>query len=120
MRQLGVGLIYLEELAPLFLENNPDLSVLELEPEGFWQKVLAAGPNAVTYVPNAEAMTRIAAFPQQKLLHSVGFPVGSSVSYDGDYVAPLRSAIRLLGAHWMSEHLSFNAMDAHGSIEQVG
>ena len=44
MPPLGVGLVYLEELESLFRENNPDLSVLELEPEGFWQKMYPAGP----------------------------------------------------------------------------
>jgi uncharacterized protein (UPF0276 family) len=121
MRPLGVGLVYLTELDALFRENNPDLSVLELEPETFWEKTHPAGPgNSTVYVPNAEAMTRIAALPQHKLVHSVGFPVGGSVIEGGDYVTPLTSAVAALGAPWVSEHLSFNAVRSGERVESVG
>jgi len=121
MRPLGVGLIYLEELDSLFRENNPALSVLELEPEGFWQKILPEGSNGgATYLPNSEAMARIATLPQHKLIHSVGFPVGGSMTYRDSYVGPLDAAIRKLGASWVSEHLSFNAIETGRAVEQVG
>ncbi len=121
MRPLGVGLIYLEELDSLFRENNPALSVLELEPEGFWQKILPEGSNGgATYLPNSEAMGRIATLPQHKLIHSVGFPVGGSMTYRDSYVGPLDAAIRKLGASWVSEHLSFNAIETGRAVEQVG
>ena len=121
MRPLGVGLVYLAEFDPLFHENNPDLSVLELEPQTFWEKTHPAGTlNGVAYVPNARAMARIAALPQRKLVHSVGFPVGGTVCYGGDYLSPLHDAVTALDASWASEHLSFNAIQTEGAIEQVG
>ena len=121
MRPLGVGLVYLTEMDSLFREGNPDLSVLELEPETFWEKVYPNGPGgSPAYLPNAEAMARIAALPQKKLVHSVGFPVGGSVCYGGDYVTPLTTAINGLGAMWASEHLSFNTVFTPGGLEQVG
>jgi uncharacterized protein len=121
MYPLGVGLVYLTELDPLFRENNPDLSVLELEPETFWERSerisLGSKPS---FVPNAEAMARISALPQRKLIHSVGFPVGGSVCYGGDYVTPLANAISTLGALWVSEHLSFNVIQNGDNIEPIG
>src|SRR5438034_2964426 len=121
MRPLGVGLVYLEALESLFLEDNPDLSVLELEPEGFWQKVVGTGASdTVKYVPNRQVMARIARLPQHKLLHSVGFPVGGSVSYDREHVAPLATEAIAFDASWVSEHLSFNAFEVDGAVEQAG
>jgi uncharacterized protein (UPF0276 family) len=121
VRRLGVGLIYLRELDPLFREGNPDLAVLELEPEMFWEKLYPEGDRrAPRYLPNSEAMARIAALPQQKLVHSVGFPVGGSAQYDGDYVTPLVAAVRDLDAVWASAHLSFNTVSLPEGPEQVG
>ena len=121
MRRLGVGLIYLRELDPLFREDNPDLAVLELEPETFWEKLYPAGDRrAPRFVPNSEAMARIAALPQRKLVHSVGFPVGGSAAYEGDYVTPLVGAVRDLDAVWASAHLSFNTVTLPEGPEQVG
>jgi len=121
MRPLGVGLVYFSELDPLFQEGNPDLAVLELEPETFWEKIQP--PNAARsefYLPNAEVMTHIRALPQHKLIHSVGFPVGGSVCGGGDFITPLRESVTALGAAWVSEHLSFNAISTSNGVEQVG
>ncbi len=121
MYPLGVGLVYLTELDPLFRENNPDLSVLELEPQIFWEKSERIGQcGKPSFTPNVAAMARISALPQHKLIHSVGFPVGGSVCYGGDYVTPLANAIATLGARWVSEHLSFNVIQHGGSIESIG
>lgn len=120
MRPLGVGLVYLTELDPLFREGNPDLSVLELEPETFWEKTRPASMSRTVFLPNTEAMARIAALPQHKLVHSVGFPVGGSVCEDGDYVTPLASTVTALGAPWVSEHLSFNAVHTGDTVANVG
>lgn len=120
MRRLGVGLIYLPELDSLFREENPDLSVLELEPETLWEKLYPRPGDPPVYQPNVEAMARLAALRQQKLVHSVGFPVAGTVRYDGDYVTPLAAAVRDLDAIWASAHLSFNAISTPDGPEQVG
>ncbi|MBZ5538124.1 MAG: DUF692 domain-containing protein [Acidobacteriia bacterium] len=121
MRRLGVGLVYFSELDPLFREDNPDLSVLELEPETFWEKIHPVGSvDGETYLPNAQAMAKISALPQHKLVHSVGFPVGGSVRHDGHYVTPLVDTVTALGAPWASEHLSFNAIQTGSGVEQIG
>lgn len=121
MRPLGVGLIYLRELDSLFREGNPDLAVLELEPQTFWEKLYPEGRSgAPAYLPNTEAMTRIAALPQKKLVHGVGFPVGGTKCYGGDYVTPLVATVRDLDAAWVSEHLSFNTLPTSDGVEQIG
>jgi uncharacterized protein (UPF0276 family) len=121
MRHLGVGLIYLTEVDQLFREENPDLAVLELEPETFWEKIYPEGPaGQAAYLPNAEAMSRVAALPQKKLVHSVGFPVGGTARYDGDYVKPLAEIAQDLHAPWASAHLSFNTISTASGSEQVG
>jgi uncharacterized protein len=121
MRPLGVGLVYFSELDPLFQEGNPDLAVLEFEPETFWEKVqLPDRAGDAFYVPNAEVMSHIRALPQHKLVHSVGFPVGGSVCCSGDFVTPLGDTVAALGSAWVSEHLSFNAISTANGIEQVG
>src|SRR5262249_128767 len=121
VQPLGVGLVYLTELDPLFWENNPDLSVLEIEPETFWEKIQSAGADSgVAYVPNAQAMERVAGLPQHKLLHRLGFPIDGSVSYGGAYITPLANTVSTLGARWASEHLSFNVIQTGDAIEQIG
>jgi len=121
MRPLGVGLVYLSELDSLFREDNPDLAVLELEPEAFWEKLYPEGPGgAPVYLQNTEAIARIAALPQKKLVHSVGFPIGGTTCYDGDYITPLVATVRDLNAAWVSAHLSFNTFSTPDGLEQAG
>jgi len=114
-------MVYFSELDELFRESNPYLSVLELEPETFWQKIYRGETaEGASYVPNIEAMARISELPQHKLVHSVGFPIGGSFCDCGNHVALLAEAVNKLGASWASEHLSFNAIQNGGAIEQVG
>ena len=121
MRRLGVGLIYLPEVDPLYREGNPDLAVLELEPETFWEKLYPDSASRTPWFqPNTAAMERIAALPQTKLVHSVGFPVGGTEPYQADYVTPLVAAARDLDAVWASAHLSFNQISTAEGPEQVG
>lgn len=121
MRRLGVGLIYLREVDPLYREGNPDLAVLELEPETFWEKLYPdSGSRTPWFQPNSAAIAQIAALPQTKLVHSVGFPVGGAEPYEADYVTPLIGAIRDLDAEWASAHLSFNQIATADGTEQIG
>jgi uncharacterized protein (UPF0276 family) len=104
--ELGVGVIYLPELVPL-LESRPDLvSVLELEPQTLWRYL---PDRAMPYVQDRGGLERIAALPQHKLVHGVGFPVGGSRLPDARHLEPLVETIECLGSPWASEHLGFNA-----------
>ena len=121
MRPLGVGLVYNSEFDPLFRENNRDVSVLELEPETLWDRTFptSAGGSPV-YIPNAFALQRIADLPQHKLIHSVGFPVGGTASLGTEHIAPLAAVATQMKAAWISEHLSFNAVDTEHGVKQAG
>src|SRR3954469_15098836 len=104
--ELGVGVIYLPELVPL-LESRPDLvTVLELEPQTLWRYL---PDRAMPYVQDRGELERIAALPQRKLVHGVGFPVGGSRLPAPRHLEPLVETIECLGSPWASEHLGFNA-----------
>lgn len=104
--ELGVGVIYLPDLVPL-LESRPDLvQVLELEPQTLW-RYLPDRP--MPYVQDRGELERIAALPQRKLVHGVGFPVGGSRVPDARHLEPLVETIECLGSPWASEHLGFNS-----------
>jgi uncharacterized protein (UPF0276 family) len=121
VRPLGVGLVYSSELDSLFREGNPDLCVLELEPQTLWDRTFpASAGGSPVYIPNASALQRIADLPQHKLIHSVGFPVGGSASLGDQHLAPLAEVALQMKAQWMSEHLSFNAVESEGKFEQAG
>jgi len=116
-----VGLVYLTELDSLFRESNPNLAVLEIEPETFWEKIYPQGPSGTpAYLSDLEAISRIATLPQKKIVHSVGFPIGGTECYGGDYVTPLAAAVNALNAEWVSEHLSFNTVSTTEGVEQIG
>lgn len=114
---LGVGLVYAPELAPLF-EDTGLAGVLEVEPQGYWEKVI--GPDGATYRPNVALFERIAQYPQAKLLHGVGQPLGGTIADPLDWANPLRSVIDLLDPAWISEHLSFNRVVGPAGAEEAG
>jgi uncharacterized protein (UPF0276 family) len=104
-RELGIGLTFHPELEG-FLERHSELvDVLELEPQTLWLPRRVGG-NA--FAMAGGALERVAAFPQAKLVHSVGLPVGGSRLADLRQVPLLRETIARLGSPWCSEHLSFN------------
>jgi uncharacterized protein (UPF0276 family) len=101
---LGVGLTFHPELEG-FLERRSELvDVVELEPQTLWLP-RAAGGHAFAA---SDALDRLAALPQAKLVHSVGLPVGGSRLADLSQVSLLRETITRLESAWYSEHLSFN------------
>ena len=106
MRQLGVGLVYWRELAPLTRGGGETVSVLEIEPQTLWEKTFR--DNHGSYRVNEDALGEIAALPQTKLVHGVGHPVGGLVPDPLDWFMPFSRSIDLLKPAWASEHLSFN------------
>src|SRR4051794_41907034 len=61
------------------------------------------------YVQDRRELERIAALPQRKLVHGVGFPVGGTRLPDARHLEPLVETIECLGSPWASEHLGFNS-----------
>jgi uncharacterized protein (UPF0276 family) len=109
LARLGVGAVYWPPLHNLFEENRDLIQVAEAEPSSFWIKA----PGAAGAVrSNPEALDRIAALPQAKLLHGVGYPVGGTCCDQEEPVAELRRWARQLDVPWTSEHLSFNETEA--------
>jgi uncharacterized protein (UPF0276 family) len=104
--ELGVGVIYLPELLPLLESGAGGVPVLELEPQTLWRYL---PDRAMPYVQDRGELERIAALPQRKLVHGVGFPVGGSRLPDARHLEPLVETIECLGSPWASEHLGFNA-----------
>ena len=94
-----------EAIVPL-LERRPELfPVVEIEPQTTWiRTAVAASP----YRVKEEVIERLLSLPGQKLIHSVGTPVGGSVRPEPAQLALLRDAIARFEAPWVSDHLSFN------------
>jgi uncharacterized protein (UPF0276 family) len=102
---LGAGVVYLPELEPLFRERPDLVAVLELEPQTLWRYLPG---REMPFAQDRAELERIAALPQRKLVHGVGFPLGGSRPPDERHLAPLAEAIDVLGSPWASEHLGFN------------
>jgi len=100
---LGVGIVHFNGLEALFSESASLIDVVEIEPKTLWRR-----HGAGRYEPDRDAMARIAALPQPKLVHGVGCPVGGSVPPEEEQIALFAGAVGEFGAPWASEHLSFN------------
>lgn len=100
--ELGVGIVYSSSLDPMVEAARETIDVLEIEPQLFWFR-----QGATSYVTDSGAYDHFLRHPQPKMLHGVGFPVGGCV--DGcSHIPALLDTIRVTGAPWVSEHLSFN------------
>jgi uncharacterized protein (UPF0276 family) len=118
MRLLGVGLVYWVELDSFFDPVDAAASVLELEPESFWEKT--SDGSHWRYQCNDALLARVASLPQAKLLHGVGQPFGGTVLDPVDPLPLLRHTVERLDPAWVSEHLSFNRIERAGRVEHAG
>ena len=84
---LGVGLVYAPALEPLIRGEPGLIDVIEIEPQTLWRK-RAAGD----YVVDTLRLNRLAELPGARIIHSVGFPVGSLRSPDPAHFRPLSNA----------------------------
>ncbi|MCU7921964.1 MAG: DUF692 domain-containing protein [Candidatus Thiodiazotropha sp. (ex Dulcina madagascariensis)] len=115
---LGIGLVYIPGLEPLFESRNGNVQVLELEPQALWRYF---SRRSQPYVNQLDLLERLNALPQKKIVHGVGFPVGGSRIPDPRHLEPFREAIEAIDAAWASEHLVFNeAQDPDGEVYQTG
>jgi uncharacterized protein (UPF0276 family) len=114
--ELGVGIVYSPRLEPLLEAGVSEIDVIEIEPQSFWFKT----DSARVYTANGAAMQRFHAFPQAKLIHGVGFPVGGTCVPDDCYVEPFIETINAVGAAWASEHLSFNRVKTESGEFNTG
>jgi uncharacterized protein len=108
----GVGITYLPELDP-FLNSNPNIvDLLEIEPQSHWYYIKSDD----SYIIDKRAAKTIKSYQYPKILHSVSSPVGSTIGPDPIQIPHLLKMISYLGAHWISEHLSFSRIK-HGSTD---
>jgi uncharacterized protein (UPF0276 family) len=115
----GVGLVWWPALAPLVASGAGLVSVVEVEPQAFWELVAHGGrPH---YRANEALFDQLAALPLPKLLHGVGHPL-CNVAEDPVDPWPLwRQAVDRLDPPWVSEHLSFNRTTGpDGRVESAG
>lgn len=106
---LGVGIVYLPGLESFIEAGNDLIDVVEIEPQPFWFKTL---DSRTPYRVDTAALERIISFPQPKLVHGVGSPLGGRVSCDDEQLAPFIETILSLKAPWASEHLAFSRIEA--------
>lgn len=74
----------------------------EIEPSTLWIK----GPHDPRPRGNDRELAAIAALPQAKLLHGVGYPIGGTVCDQQEHVPEFRRWAQALAPAWVSEHLS--------------
>jgi uncharacterized protein len=114
---LGVGMVYWPTLDPLLREQNSLIDVVEVEPQTIWHKV--ADPKT-PYIVDQGIWGHLQSLPQAKLVHSVGLPVGGAVLPNSEQLELFQSFTQEVGAHWASEHLSFNQVSANGKTWDTG
>lgn len=103
--ELGVGVVYFSGLESL-LEAHPEtIDVLEIEPQTTWLE-RPDRPGEIVIRPEVDEY--LASLPCDKLVHSVGTPVGGSVAGIEMQLPLLRKCVKALQAPWASEHLAFN------------
>ena len=110
MQALGVGVVYWPILDPLLREPGSPATVVEIEPQAFWE-MSHDDRHGWRYRPNAALLDELAALPQAKLIHGVGHPVGGTVTDPLDHLNLLQDAVTQLAPTWVSEHLSLNRFE---------
>ncbi len=101
--QLGVGIIYSPSIVSI---NFPKglIDTLEIEP----QTLCIRDADDHLKVPT-DVFEDIDKMPYQKLVHSIGAPVGGSLLPKDDQLELINYTANLLDSPWVTEHLSFNA-----------
>jgi uncharacterized protein (UPF0276 family) len=112
-RELGVGVAYSPALAGVLDLNAVD--VLEVEPRMFWRP--EGGRHGGLDV---DALARLAALPQRKVVHTRALPVGGSLPFDRASLALLQSSTASLGASYVSQHLGFDRVEIDGEERFTG
>lgn len=117
MPELGVGAVYWPGLEPLLKPCFDLIDVIEIEPQVFW---LPNDSPHTPYVLNTRAFDKLNAIALPKILHGVGFPVGSCRFPDPRHIRPLIDSIHTLDAQWTSEHLAFNSAMGEAGMFHTG
>jgi len=106
---LGVGITYSSELHELIVANPALFPVVEIEPQTLFMETRKGN---TPFRVLDEVFERLNSLPGKKLIHSVGAPIGGTVTPDADQIAMLKGVVDLFKPPYISEHLSFNKV--HG------
>jgi uncharacterized protein (UPF0276 family) len=104
---LGIGMVHAPGLEPLLEAGSDLLDVIEIEPQ------LSRQPDG-RYRLHEDLFSVAERFPQPKLIHGVGFPVGGTQRPAAADLAPFVAAVERTAPGWASEHLSFNQVSLGG------
>jgi uncharacterized protein (UPF0276 family) len=111
--ETGVGMIYLPGLESLMESHFRLLDVIEIEPQTLWYNKDA---KCDSFVFNLDQTRILQEYPGNKLIHSVGFPVGGTVLPGNANFKLLNEHASLINPLWISEHLSFNTVEENGKL----
>ncbi|HST08800.1 MAG TPA: DUF692 family protein [Terriglobales bacterium] len=114
--ELGVGLNWFSGLEPVLKANEELIDVLEVEPQAFWRREKIS--HDLVLDRPAIASLRQRRIP--KLIHSVAFPVGGALAPSDADIGRVSAIAKVLGAPWISEHLSFNRVRDESGTWQSG
>ncbi len=112
-RELGVGVVYSPALAAVLDLSAVD--VLEVEPRMFWHPADGGEMRL-----DLEALGRLQALPQPKVVHSAALPVGGSLPFEPAALGLLRRSVEILGARYVSQHLGFDRVETAGEERFTG
>ena len=115
--ELGVGIIYWPQIESILTTGDGLVNVIEVEPQSFWYKTQSEED---PYRIDWDIIERLKTFPQPKIIHGVGFPVGGSRPPDPRQLQPLLQVRDALEAPWISEHLSFNQAQGKRGLFNTG
>ncbi|MGQ7847684.1 DUF692 domain-containing protein [Granulosicoccus sp. 3-233] len=107
--EMGVGITFSSAIEPILRHQADLVDVIEVEPQTTW---LDTGADSNRYRQPEEVARHIRELPFNKLVHSIGVPVGGSNNHDPNQTTLLRDIIQDLGSPWASEHLNFNSTEA--------
>ncbi len=103
LSECGVGIIYSPSVQRLDIPDEL-IDTIEIEP----QTLCIKDPSGHLKIPE-KVFKDILALPYNKLVHSIGAPVGGSLLPEADQIALINYSANLFKSPWVTEHLSFNA-----------
>ena len=102
--QTGVGIIYSPAIINIDFPKGL-IDTLEVEP----QTLCIRNRTDKLQIPT-RVFEEIAAMPYNKLVHSIGAPVGGSLPASEEQLNLIKYSAGLFDSPWVTEHLSFNAI----------
>ncbi len=112
-RELGVGVVYSPALATVL--DLAAVDVLEVEPRMFWHPEGGAEMRL-----DRDALSRLQALPQPKVIHTAALPVGGSLPFEPASLELLQCSVEVLGARYVSQHLGFDRIETAGEARFTG